>query len=353
MTDYFEFPVAYNPDGNSGQGELVAGATFLVYAEDDASFTTPLPVTDPVSGAAIVPLKSSAVGVLPSFSVAGDPETVILKSGSFTTKLISMRGRQGEPGKSAYEQAVEGGYAGTEEAFTSTLANVGDWVDQGTVDSSGDLILTTARGDSINAGSVVGPAGPAGPGMPDPSSISDNMILVTSGGAWTVGPVPAGGGRDVQMQASPQYIQWRHVGDETWQNLIEVADLKGADGARGADGANGTNGQSPQLRFSGGFVQWKFPTDSTWLNLIAQADITGPKGDKGDKGDTGAAGVPGVGITEYGLWPRIVWAGSWPSRASSIPAGYTGPVEYWSPTDSAATSPSDMAANDVWMRRSA
>jgi hypothetical protein len=54
---------------------------------------------------------------------------------------------------------------------------------------------------------------------------------------------------------------------------------------------------------------------------------------------------------DYGLWPRVVWTGSsWPTRASSIPVGYTGNVEYFSPFDSGATSPTDRITNDIWTR---
>lgn len=39
-------------------------------------------------------------------------------------KKIAGLGSRGEPGKSAYQQAVEGGYTGTEEDFKSLLADV-------------------------------------------------------------------------------------------------------------------------------------------------------------------------------------------------------------------------------------
>ena len=39
-------------------------------------------------------------------------------------KKIAGLGSRGEPGKSAYQQAVEGGYTGTEEDFKSLLADI-------------------------------------------------------------------------------------------------------------------------------------------------------------------------------------------------------------------------------------
>ncbi|MBN9209368.1 MAG: hypothetical protein J0H96_11980 [Microbacterium ginsengisoli] len=88
LQDYFPAPTAYSPDTNL----LVAGAQFKVYAVDDTAFTTALAVTSPTSGAAINPLESNSVGILPDFAVVGAPAQVLLKSGSFVTKLTSAYG---------------------------------------------------------------------------------------------------------------------------------------------------------------------------------------------------------------------------------------------------------------------
>ena len=54
---------------------------------------------------------------------------------------------------------------------------------------------------------------------------------------------------------------------------------------------------------------------------------------------------------DYGVYPRVIWTGSaWPSRSSSLPAGYSGAVEYWSATDTNATPPTDRTAGDIWTR---
>nr|WP_274635521.1 hypothetical protein [Microbacterium bovistercoris] len=86
--DYYAAPIALNPD----TGELQGNAEFAVYLPDDLSFETPLTVTDAVSGAALSPLSSSSIGTLPDFRATGDPPQVILKSGTFTTKLTSVYG---------------------------------------------------------------------------------------------------------------------------------------------------------------------------------------------------------------------------------------------------------------------
>ena len=38
---------------------------------------------------------------------------------------------------------------------------------------------------------------------------------------------------EVQLQKSATHIQWKYDTDSTWNNLVALADLKGADGADG------------------------------------------------------------------------------------------------------------------------
>lgn len=130
MADYFDYAVAYNPDAD----DLVSGATFQAFAIDDLTYTTPLAVFAPgADGAAIPALVSSSAGVLPQFRVAGDPQEIVLKSGSFVTRVTSKFGSKGEPGvglpgKSAYEFAVEAGFTGTEEEYSESLGAIPDVV---------------------------------------------------------------------------------------------------------------------------------------------------------------------------------------------------------------------------------
>ena len=54
----------------------------------------------------------------------------------------------------------------------------------------------------------------------------------------------------------------------------------------------------------------------------------------------------------YGVRPVIRYSGSeWPTRATSIPAGYTGNVDYDSADFTGVPSPGDMVANDRWIRQ--
>lgn len=46
-------------------------------------------------------------------------------------------------------------------------------------------------------------------------------------------------GKTVEMQADPNYIQWRNVGDTAWINIVAKSELKGDQGVPGPPGADG------------------------------------------------------------------------------------------------------------------
>jgi len=190
MVDAFSTQFAYDPETE----QLVKGATFEVFAVDDTSYSTPLAVTDPVSGAAINPLKSTSnTGALPQFRVEGDPEEVILKSGTFVTRLQSDYGRRGPAGPSAYEQAVQAGYEGTEEQFTSLLAQTGSAV-VGAEAVEGHLILQTADGNTVDVGVVgqKGDPGDPGQGVPPLETGFEGNVILHGGSSPVWGPAPGG-----------------------------------------------------------------------------------------------------------------------------------------------------------------
>ena len=53
----------------------------------------------------------------------------------------------------------------------------------------------------------------------------------------------SGGAGSMALRVADGYIQYSTDGGSTWQNLIAVADLKGADGAPGKDGPTGVPGK--------------------------------------------------------------------------------------------------------------
>ena len=55
----------------------------------------------------------------------------------------------------------------------------------------------------------------------------------------------SGGAGTIDMRVADGYIQYSNDGGATWENLIAIADLKGADGK---DGTNGKNGVTPDIQ---------------------------------------------------------------------------------------------------------
>lgn len=78
-----------------------------------------------------------------------------------------------------------------------------------------------------------------------------------------------GGAGSMDLRVADGYVQYSTDSGSTWQNLIAVAELKGADGSQGPRGEPGAKGDP------------------------------GEKGDKGDPGTPGAAGHTPVKGTDY------------------------------------------------------
>jgi len=123
-------------------------------------------------------------------------------------------------------------------------------------------------------------------------------------------------GREPEMQKGTEWIQWRHKGTSTWNNLVRVADLKGAKGDAGASMTFRGNWQSGNTYSAPDYVtalngsaeasvfifkgaaplqSTTEPKDDTtnWVEFSAPAGPTGAQGPAGPKGDAGDAGPAG------------------------------------------------------------
>lgn len=118
---------------------------------------------------------------------------------------------------------------------------------------------------------------------------------------------PAGAdGRDIVIRNDGTYLQWQYDGDTAWTNLVSLASLRGADGTNGLDGTNGVdgadgqNGREIEMRFDSvsGYVQWHLIGDESWQNLVDIATLTNV--DISDKADkvAGATGGNLAGLTD-------------------------------------------------------
>lgn len=128
-------------------------------------------------------------------------------------------------------------------------------------------------------------------------------IKVNKGETGATGPAGTNGidgddGREVELQNSGTFIQWRYVGDVSWTNLIDIDDITGPTGADGIDGADGTE---IELQNSGTYIQWRYVGAGSWTNLIAISAITGADGSDGADGVDGSTWYDGTGAPSGGL----------------------------------------------------
>lgn len=137
-----------------------------------------------------------------------------------------------------------------------------------------------------------------------------------------------GGAGSMDLRVADGYIQYSTDSGSTWQNLIAIADLKGADGAPGTAGpagAPGKDGHSP-------VVTATKSGKTTTISVDGAAIATVEDGADGAPGKDGADGKPGAAGAD-GITPHIGDNGNWylgttdtgkPSRGETGPQGTPG-----------------------------
>lgn len=90
-----------------------------------------------------------------------------------------------------------------------------------------------------------------------------------------------GGAGSMDFRVADGYIQYSTDSGSTWQNLIAVAELKGADGSQGPRGEPGAKGEPGEKGDTGAHGE------------KGDTGETGSQGPKGDPGATGPAGPQG------------------------------------------------------------
>ena len=130
-----------------------------------------------------------------------------------------------------------------------------------------------------------------------------------------------GGAGSMALRVADGYIQYSAGGGSTWQNLIAVADLKGADGAPGKDGptgAPGKDGHSP-------VVTATKSGKTTTISVDGAAIATVEDGADGKPGAAGADGItPTIGPN--GNWFLGATDTGKPSRGETGTPGKDGPT---------------------------
>ncbi|WP_372776802.1 hypothetical protein [Mangrovibacterium sp.] len=97
-------------------------------------------------------------------------------------------------------------------------------------------------------------------------------------GLW--GNVKLRNGREVELRENAGWIEWHYVGDSNWNQLFEIPS-DGQDGADGQNGTDGTDGQDGadgrevELQENNGWVEWRYVGDTTWNQLFEVPESSG------------------------------------------------------------------------------
>lgn len=97
----------------------------------------------------------------------------------------------------------------------------------------------------------------------------------------------SGGGadaREIELRKSATAIQWRYTGDETWNDLVALAEITGSQGEQGIPGPKGEPG-APGVQGIQGIQGPAGPA--------GPQGEPGPKGEQGEKGEQGIQGLQG------------------------------------------------------------
>ncbi len=122
-----------------------------------------------------------------------------------------------------------------------------------------DFVITADTSSGSTGGGPGGPGGSGGPGGPGGpggsggssggpggSSAKDFTYSYTFSVAGDETSEPGTEDSSVMMRVENGYIQYSIDGGKTWENLIAVDDLKGADGEDGKDGQDGQDGAAAE-----------------------------------------------------------------------------------------------------------
>jgi hypothetical protein len=149
------------------------------------------------------------------------------------------------------------------------------------IDTSGLAIYGPRSGGAWGSGTaLVGATGATGAAGADGNTIHAGTSTPAAG---------LGQDGDLYLHTANRTIQVKASG--SWGSPIA---LGGIDGADGVDGTDGDNGRDAEFQSTGTHVQWRLVGDATWNDLVALSAITGPAGATGATGLTGATGAAGA-----------------------------------------------------------
>lgn len=122
-------------------------------------------------------------------------------------------------------------------------------------------------------------------GKADNLDYKNNVLRLLSGETELSRVIIRGGSgsgadaREIELRKSATAIQWRYTGDETWNDLVTLAEITGAQGEQGIPGPKGEPGVTGAQGIQG---------------IQGPAGPAGPQGEPGPKGEQGVKGEQGI-----------------------------------------------------------
>lgn len=90
---------------------------------------------------------------------------------------------------------------------------------------------------------------------------ADSMSAIVA----MLGVTPGVNGREVELTATDDTIDWRYKGETTWRELLPLSEI---------------SGPGVQINIADGYIQWKRDDDSVWSRLISLEDLHGMDADQ-------------------------------------------------------------------------
>lgn len=154
---------------------------------------------------------------------------------------------------------------------------------------------------------------------------SDDKWKLFVGGSSSGGGsgIPGIDGREIELQKGETAIQWRYVGDEEWNDLVALGDLKGNDGA---NGENGQDGVTPNIQV--GAVTTLEPGEEATVTITGTKenpvlDFGIPRGENGVI--LNGKKILAIGdsfVQGNGLDHSLTWVGQLASRNNMVSYNY-------------------------------
>ena len=187
--------------------------------------------------------------------------------------LVSIKGNKGDKGEDGHTPII-------------SIGTNGNWVIDG-VDT--EVKATGATGDNGNDGAswLVGTISPNNNGKNGDFYFNSltQKIYRKENNVWIEKATISDGrdgvdGKQIEIKTTESYIQWRYVGESTWNNLIALSELKGE---------GGDDGKEIELQTTSTHIQWRY-ADGEWQDLVSLESLKGQKGEDGKDGTTWLTG---------------------------------------------------------------